>query len=688
MSTSARLRALAAAAVCSLAAVLAIALPSQQLSAQAADLRAFEPGYIISDALFYDSHAMGAASIQSFLNQKGSSCAAPAGNTCLKDFQQTTATRTADTRCAGTYVGANNEPAAQIIAKVADACGINPQALLVMLQKEQGLVTLSAGGSDGRYRSAMGYGCPDTAPCDALYYGFFNQVYTAAHQYQNYAKNPTGYGHRAGMVNQLLYSPNGACGSSAVYIQNQATASLYNYTPYQPNPAALAAGYGTGDGCSAYGNRNFWNYFTDWFGPTTQRQPVGSLDAATSTSPGVISVGGWALDPDTTDSINVHVYIDGLATTALAATGSRPDVGGVFRRGDNHGFNGTVNALAGTRQVCVYAIDSAGGSNPRIGCATVTVTNQAPIGALDAVTSSEGRITASGWALDPDTTSSITVHVYVDGLAVQAFTANTSRPDVGLAAGMGDNHGFSGTVNTSAGTHQVCAYAIDASGGPSPSVGCKNVTVTNAAPVGALDSVSSGMESFTVGGWAVDPDTTGPITVHVYLDGNAIQALSANTSRPDVGLAKGMGDNHGFNGTVKASYGKHEVCIYAIDSWGGSNPGVGCSTVDVNGTAIGAVDSAGATSGQIIVNGWAVDPNTTAPIQVHVYVDSNWRTALTANIARPDVGVAKGMGDNHGFSGTINAAAGMHQVCVYAIDSWNWPNPTNPLIACRSVTVP
>ena len=56
--------------------------------------------------------------------------------------------------------------------------------------------------------------------------------------------------------------------SSPVYIQNQATANLYYYTPYQPNAAALRAGYGEGDGCSAYGNRNFYQYFTDWFGST------------------------------------------------------------------------------------------------------------------------------------------------------------------------------------------------------------------------------------------------------------------------------------------------------------------------------------------------------------------------------------------------------------------------------------
>ena len=60
-------------------------------------------------------------------------------------------------------------------------------------------------------------------------------------------------------------NPNPACGSSPVYLQGRATAALYNYTPYQPNRAALA---GTNDGCGAYGNLNFWRLYTDWFGST------------------------------------------------------------------------------------------------------------------------------------------------------------------------------------------------------------------------------------------------------------------------------------------------------------------------------------------------------------------------------------------------------------------------------------
>jgi len=59
-----------------------------------------------------------------------------------------------------------------------------------------------------------------------------------------------------------------------VNVQNYATAALYNYTPYQPNAAALGNLYGTGDGCSSYGNRNFWVYYNDWFGPTAGLPPV------------------------------------------------------------------------------------------------------------------------------------------------------------------------------------------------------------------------------------------------------------------------------------------------------------------------------------------------------------------------------------------------------------------------------
>ncbi len=69
----------------------------------------------------------------------------------------------------------------------------------------------------------------------------------------------------------------------AVLMRNQATAALYYYTPYPPNAAALANLCGTGDGCSAYGNRNFWVFYNTWFGPTTASpNPFGNIELVTA----------------------------------------------------------------------------------------------------------------------------------------------------------------------------------------------------------------------------------------------------------------------------------------------------------------------------------------------------------------------------------------------------------------------
>jgi hypothetical protein len=258
----------------------AVAAESTQASASAslaspatsvvktADLSKFQPGNIISDATFSNSGSMSESQIQSFLQSKVPTC--QSGYVCLKDWYDTSRTTSADAMC-GAYSGGVRERASTIIYKVAQACGINPQVLLVMLQKEQGLVQ-HTWPSDWRYTIAMGQGCPDTAACDTRYYGFFNQVYGGAWQLKRYG-NPAGTSqyftwYAPGKTWNVRYHPNESCGSAPVYIQNQATANLYYYTPYQPNAAAIRAGYGEGDGCSAYGNRNFYQYFTDWFGST------------------------------------------------------------------------------------------------------------------------------------------------------------------------------------------------------------------------------------------------------------------------------------------------------------------------------------------------------------------------------------------------------------------------------------
>ena len=260
-----------------------------------ADLSRFQPGNIISDAAFFNSGSMGEAQIQSFLQSKVPAC--QSGYVCLKDWYDTSRTTSADAMC-GAYSGGMRERASTIIFKVAQACGINPQVLLVMLQKEQGLV-LHTWPSDWRYTIAMGQGCPDTAACDTRYYGFFNQVYGSAWQLKRYG-NPAGTSqyftwYAPGKTWNVRWHPNEACGSSPVYIQNQATANLYYYTPYQPNAAAIRAGYGEGDGCSSYGNRNFFQYFTDWFG-ATQAAGLEVLQVSGTTERYLVSQGGrWRL---------------------------------------------------------------------------------------------------------------------------------------------------------------------------------------------------------------------------------------------------------------------------------------------------------------------------------------------------------------------------------------------------------
>src|SRR5690606_27904216 len=208
------------------------------------------------------------AEIQAFLQAKVPSCSVRGA--CLKDYYDTTRTIAADQMC-GRYSGGGSERASAIIFKVAQACGVNPQVILVMLQKEQGLVT-STRPSDWNYNFAMGANCPDSTGCDGNSSGFFIQVYSGVWQLKRYA-NPPGTSkyftwYAPGKTWNIKYNPKASCGTKAVTIRNQATANLYYYTPYTPNAAALQAGYGTGDSCSSYGNRNFYNYFTDWFGST------------------------------------------------------------------------------------------------------------------------------------------------------------------------------------------------------------------------------------------------------------------------------------------------------------------------------------------------------------------------------------------------------------------------------------
>jgi hypothetical protein len=124
----------------------------------------FNPGRIIDDSVFYNSTSMNPTQIQVFLNSKVPTCdtngtqmyngsqtraqwaaanSRPAPPyTCLKDYSQNVPTIiNGGSDLCKTSISGGVKPAASIIYDVSQACGINPQVLLVLLQKEQSLVT-------------------------------------------------------------------------------------------------------------------------------------------------------------------------------------------------------------------------------------------------------------------------------------------------------------------------------------------------------------------------------------------------------------------------------------------------------------------------------------------------------------------------------------------------------------------
>ncbi len=181
----------------------------------------FRAGRIIDDSKFFDGSAMTAAEIHNFLVAKVPNCdiwglqqhssgqtraqyAATRGIStpfiCLKDFRSSTPAKPAETGLCNGLTSSGDDGSAGIIYRIAKSCGISPKVLLVLLQKEQSLIT-----DDWpwpiQYRSATGYGCPDTAPCDSEYYGFFNQVYMAARQFKRYARDSNSFNYKAGANN-------------------------------------------------------------------------------------------------------------------------------------------------------------------------------------------------------------------------------------------------------------------------------------------------------------------------------------------------------------------------------------------------------------------------------------------------------------------------------------------------------
>lgn len=191
----------------------------------------FSPEFVVSDFDMEDYESMTLEGIQEFLkNQTG----------ILKNYY--------DYDVDNAY-----KSAAEIIYNAAQSSHISPKFLLVLLQREQSLIT-DPDPVQGQLDWAMGYAVCDSCDTDdpfvKLYKGFAKQVDSAAWRIRYYTDNwqDEDWIKRADQTYEI--------DGQIVVPMNQATANLYTYTPH------------------IHGNKNFWLIWNDWF---TKMYPDGTL---------------------------------------------------------------------------------------------------------------------------------------------------------------------------------------------------------------------------------------------------------------------------------------------------------------------------------------------------------------------------------------------------------------------------
>ncbi|MDQ3757671.1 MAG: M12 family metallo-peptidase [Actinomycetota bacterium] len=102
---------------------------------------------------------------------------------------------------------------------------------------------------------------------------------------------------------------------------------------------------------------------------------------------------------------------------------------------------------------------------------------------------------------------------------------------------------------------------------------------------------------------------------------------------------------------------------------------------------VGSYDTLTQEMGGTRVRGWAIDFDTPAqPVTVHVYVDGGVHGGYVASKPRHDVSnVYPNAGTAHGFDEVLFIDDGLHEVCVYALDTQG--SGSNTYLGCKSIHV-
>ncbi len=321
-----------------------------------------------------------------------------------------------------------------------------------------------------------------------------------------------------------------------------------------------------------------------------------------------------------------------------------------------------------------------------------------PFGTIDSVEYVAGNLRVDGRVGDPDTPSMLggVVHFYVDGELLAAASSSLF--------GLQNVYGAAFPAPP-AGT--LCVWGINIGPGHNTPIACHSYAADHPGrSIGEVVTIRRGPDHLTMGGWALDPDTPGPIPVHFYADlgdgttPHFIGATLADRPRPELTRRYGLGDEHGFFVDIPTSdvnIGEAgRVCAWVINVGPGVNRPVDCKSFGKRqprppaipeSNVLGHLDSVSVRSdGYIIVAGWAFDPDSASSTYIEIEISDRAPIRLRADRIRRDVEAAYGRGTPSGFLIAIEAPKQVeHRVCVTARDVKGGQWPTSAL-GCRAVT--
>ena len=120
-----------------------------------------------------------------------------------------------------------------------------------------------------------------------------------------------------------------------------------------------------------------------------------------------------------------------------------------------------------------------------------------------------------------------------------------------------------------------------------------DINIVSHNPIGAFESAGGGNKSFSIKGWAFDPDVCKEnVDIYAYVGGNADSGaerhkITAARYRSDVNdnsSYSGISGYHGFEETIKTEKtGKQSIYVYAVNKGSGENTLLGIKQVNITG---------------------------------------------------------------------------------------------------------